>query len=314
MSGRARGIAAACAAAALFGVTTPLAKILLGSTTPLLLAALLYLGAGIGVALQRAVLSSHGGAPAGGDRLVVVAAVVAGGVLAPALQLLGLAHMPAASAALLLNAESALTVVLARAWFGEHIGRRVALGVTLVVAGVVLLSVSDGGGMAVGWAPLAVLAACACWAVDNNLTRRAASVDATWLASAKGFGAGATNLLLCAVVGASRPAPAIVVEALLLGAFGYGISLTLFIHALRALGAARTSGYFALAPFVGAAVALLLGGPAPRWFWPGAALVGCGVLLHLTERHEHPHQHQHGGTTLEHVHAHYPDVEHWHEH
>lgn len=314
MSSRMRGIAAACTAAVLFGVTTPLAKILLGSMTPLLLAALLYFGAGLGVTLQRALRGVRGGAPVGRDRGIVAAAIVAGGVLAPALQLLGLAHMPAASAALLLNAESALTVVLARAWFGEHIGRRVAFGMTLVVAGVILLSASDDGGITMDWAPLAVLAACACWAVDNNLTRRAASVDPTWLASAKGFGAGLTNALLCLVVGTSWPSPRIVVAALLLGAFGYGISLTLFIQALRALGAARTSGYFALAPFVGAGVALLLGGATPRWFWPGALLVAGGVLLHLTERHQHRHQHQHGGTALEHVHAHYPDVEHWHEH
>lgn len=314
MSDGRRGIAYACGAAALFGVTTPLAKLLLADVGPLLLAALLYLGAGLGVAVQRAVGHMRGGAPVGGERRIVLLAILAGGLLAPALQMLGLAHMPAAPAALLLNAESALTVIFARVWFGEHLGRRVSVGLAFVIAGVVLLSQDGDMRLAVGWAPVAVLGACACWAIDNNLTRAAARVDPTWMASAKGFGAGGANLVLAIIVGGSRPGAGTVVAALLLGAFGYGLSLTLFIRALRALGAARTSGYFALAPFVGAAVALLLGGAVPAHFWPGAALVAIGMLLHVTERHVHPHQHQYAGVVQEHEHAHYPDSEHWHDH
>lgn len=314
MSGRVRGIAAACSAAALFGVTTPIAKSLLEQATPLTLATLLYLGAGAGVLLYRLATGASGGAPHGAERKIVAAAIMAGGVLAPTLQLVGLAHMPAASAALLLNAESAFTVLLARWWFREHIGRGLAIGMALVVAGAAVLSFPGSVEVSLSWAPVAVLGACLAWAIDNNLTRQAQDVDPTWLAAAKGVGAGATNLLLCLVIGASWPSLRVALAALLLGALGYGASLILFIRALRALGAARTSGYFALAPFVGAAAALLFGGSSPRWLWLGGGLMAVGVLLHLTEHHEHPHQHQHGGASEEHAHAHFPDTDHRHDH
>ena len=314
MSARRRGIASACAAALLFGVTTPLAKGLLTYASPVLLAALLYLGAGLGVLLYRSVAGITGGAPSRGERRLVAGAVIAGGVLAPALQLVGLAHMPAASAALLLNAESAFTVLIAHWYFREHIGRGLALGMLCVLTASVLLSLPDEVHIAVGWAPLAVLLACLAWAVDNNLSREAGSVDATWFAVAKGAGAGGANLLLCGLSGVQWPGFGVAAQALLLGALGYGASLVLFIHALRNLGAARTSSYFTLAPFVGAGVALILGGDAPRWLLPAAVLMGAGVLMHLLEQHEHPHQHVHGGVAEVHVHGHVPDQEHRHSH
>lgn len=311
-SARTRAIGAACGAAALFGVTTPLAKLLLDSMSPILLAALLYLGAGIGVTIHRHIRGVRGGGPSQAERKLVLGAVLVGGVLAPVSQLIGLAHMSSAGAALLLNAEAVLTVLLARVAFGEHIGRRVAVGMTLVVLGVAALTFEPSASFSLGWAPLSVLAACLFWALDNNLTRKAASADASWLASAKGFGAGITNTLLCLVVGVQWPSLPFVVAALLLGALGYGISLTLFVYALRALGAARTSGYFAIAPFLGAAVSLLLGSTVPKWFWLGALLMSIGVFLHLTEHHDH--EHGHGNDVPAHEHAHFPDAEHWHEH
>ena len=254
------GIPAALAAAVLFGAGTPLAKLLLEHAGPWLLAALLYLGSGLGLWLLRQVRQSPTTQLARGDWLWLAGAVATGGVAGPVLLMTGLTAMPASSAALLLNAEGVFTALLAWFVFKENFDRRIALGMIAIVAGAVVLSWPAEGTVEFAslWPALAVLGACLAWAIDNNLTRKVALSDASWIAMVKGLAAGATNLVVAVSLGAAWPGAAPVLGAALVGFFSYGTSLTLFVVALRHLGTARTGAYFSVAPFFGALMALAL--------------------------------------------------------
>lgn len=305
------GVAAALAAAALFGAGTPMAKQLLGTVDPWLLAGLLYLGSGAGLALWRLLSRAEPVELPADQRGWLAGAVVAGGVLGPLLLMFGLSRMPASGASLLLNAEGVFTALLAWFVFKENFDRRIALGMLAIVAGALVLSWPGEARIGDAWPSLAVLGACAAWAVDNNLTRKVALADATWIASVKGLVAGGVNLALGLAVGASLPSAPWLAGALLLGLAAYGISLTLFVVALRHLGTARTGAYFSVAPFFGAVLAVgWLGEPVTPALLAAGALMAAGVWLHLTEQHAHPHTHQ----AQEHDHEHAHDVHHQHEH
>ena len=306
------GIGQALLAAVLFGASTPLAKALTGAASPLVLAGLLYLGSGLGLLGWRALRRSGGEAPiARADWPWLAGAVLAGGMLGPVLLLSGLAHMPGASAALLLNLEGVFTALIARFVFRENMGARIAFGMALIVAAGALLSWQDSGGLALSAGSLAVTGACLCWALDNNLTRKVSGGDAFTIAALKGWVAGGTNLALGVVFAGTWPPPVQVAGALLLGLVGYGLSLVLFVRALGQLGAARTGAYFSAAPFAGVLVALIVLGERPDPdFWAAAALMAAGVWLHLTERHSHPHTHE----PLRHAHRHVHDAHHQHAH
>jgi drug/metabolite transporter (DMT)-like permease len=315
-SGR-RGVAAACASAFLFGLSTPLSKVLLDTTSPWMLAALLYLGAGLGLAVYRLVTRAPRVRLPRSDMRWFAGAVLAGGVVAPVFLMLGISQMPATGASLLLNSEAVFTVLLAWLLFGEHVGARLVLGMAAIVAGAVLVTVPASADLGAGWAPWAVVAACLCWAVDNNLTRHVSDTDPTWIAMAKGLVAGATNLVLALLLGAQVPAPSTIVLGLLLGFGAFGVSLTLFVVALRNLGTARTGAYFSVAPFIGAVIAVALGEPITGALIAAGMLMGFGVWLHLSEHHEHEHIHSTfgvGQAAVGHTHPHYPDSEHRHQH
>ncbi len=309
-----RGIWPALAAAALFGASTPLVKPLVGELSPILLAGLLYLGSGLGLAAIR-LLRDRGWKASGmapGEWRWLAGAIVFGGMLGPVLLVFGLTRTDAGAASLMLNLEAVFTAVLAWAIFRENADRRIVLGMLLIVAGGAALAWPAAGSRAADGTGLAsIAAACLCWAIDNNLTRRVSGADALFIAGTKGLTAGAVNTGLALSLGASWPAWNTAGAALAVGLAGYGLSLVLFVRALRELGAARTGAYFSTAPFIGAAFAiLLLGEPAPPPFWLAAALMGIGVWLHLSERHEHEHTHE----PLEHAHAHVHDAHHRHEH
>lgn len=304
----------ALGAAALFGGSTPLIKLLVGDASPVALAGLLYLGSGVGLAATR-LLRDRGWRPSGLSRTDwtwFVGAIGFGGILGPVLLVSGLARTGAGAASLLLNLEAVLTAALAWVVFREHADRRIILGMGLIVAGSIALSWPAAGASAddaIG--PLAILGACLCWAIDNNLTRRVSASDALFIAGAKGLAAGSVNLGLALALGQALPAQPIAGAAMLVGWLGYGVSLALFVRALRDLGTSRTGAYFSTAPFVGAALSIaLLGEPTPPSFWLAAILMGVGVWLHLTESHEHAHQHE----ALSHGHAHVHDAHHPHDH
>jgi drug/metabolite transporter (DMT)-like permease len=304
----------ALAAAALFGASTPLVKLLVGELPTLLLAGLLYLGSGLGLAVIR-LLRDRGWKPSGlatGEWRWLAGAIVFGGLLGPVLLVFGLTRTDAGAASLMLNLEAVLTAVLAWVIFKENADRRIVFGMLLIVAGGAVLAWPAADSATPDWiGPLAIAAACLCWAIDNNLTRRVSGSDALFIAGAKGWTAGVVNTSLALLLGASLPAWPAAGAAMAVGLVGYGLSLVLFVRALRGLGTARTGAYFSTAPFIGAAIAiLLLGEPTPAPFWLAAGLMGAGVWLHLTERHAHTHTH----APLEHTHQHVHDAHHQHEH
>jgi drug/metabolite transporter (DMT)-like permease len=315
----------ALAAAALFGAGTPIAKFLLQDIEPAMLAGLLYLGSGIGLLVARATgrivraAGSHTPLPVRQpfDRAHagwLAAAIASGGVVAPLLLMWGLSQSSAASASLLLNAESVLTTLLAALLFAEHVGRRVWLASLVMLAAGALLSWSPDATSSFSLSPgaLAVIGACFFWGLDNNFTRRIAGGDATTIAMVKGLCAGVVNLLLALAVtrAVSWPPFTAVAGALLLGALAYGASLVLYVKALRHLGSARTAAHFATAPFVGAGIALLMGEPAAPAFLIALVLMALATWLVLTERHVHSHRHE----ALAHSHEHVHDEHHHHGH
>ncbi len=308
------GVTAALLAALLFGAGTPLAKLLLADLSPWLLAGLLYLGSGIGLTLYRLLRRAPAVHLEPGEWPWFAGAVVSGGIVAPVLLMVGLSGMPASGASLLLNAEGVFTALLAWFAFRENFDRRIALGMMAILAGALLLSWPADAGFDVRfsglWPALAILGACFAWGIDNNLTRKVSLNDASWIASRKGMVSGLVNLALAIALGSSMPAPAKVASAMLIGLLAYGVSLALFVVALRHLGTARTGAYFSVAPFFGALLALTLGEPLT---WPLAIaglLMAFGIWLHLSERHEHLHAH----LVMEHDHEHEHDDHHKHEH
>ena len=256
---RNRGVQAALLAAVLFGAGTPVAKLLLGDVSPWLLAGLLYCGSGLGLGLLRLIRRSPAVRLHRHELPPLVGAVLFGGVIGPVLLMLGLSNMPASGASLLLNAEGVFTAALAWWVFKENFDRRIALGMLAIVAGAVILSVPSGANLGSPWPALAVLGACIAWGLDNNLTRKLALHDATWLAFVKGAVAGPVNLLLAFTLGAQLPAPWSVAAAMTVGFFAYGVSLVLFIVGMRHLGTARAGAYFATPRSSG-----------PSWRWPSA--------------------------------------------
>lgn len=301
-------------AAALFGASTPFAKALVGNVSPVLLAGMLYIGSGLGLSLIRLV-RDRGWQPSGlqpREWPWLLGAIGFGGILGPIALMFGLTHTSGAAASLLLNLEAVLTAVLAWVVFKENTDRRIVFGMAVIVAGGVLLSWPQGDiGGTQGLGSLAIVGACLCWAIDNNLTRNVSASDAVFIAGCKGLVAGAVNIALAIALGAELPSTGAIASALLLGLFGYGVSLVMFVLALRGLGSSRTGAYFSTAPFIGAAVALLVFHEQTNGlFWIAAALMGLGVWLHLTERHSHEHTHE----LLEHSHRHVHDEHHRHAH
>ena len=304
----------ALCAAALFGASTPLAKHFGLGLSPILLAGLLYLGSGLGLGMVRLIRDrgwQHSGLTPH-EWPWLLGAILFGGILGPVALMYGLTRTAAATASLMLNLESVLTAVIAWLVFRENADRRIVLGMIAIVLGGVVLSWSDGAGASHDWTgPLAVALACLCWGIDNNLTRKVSASDAVFIAGIKGLIAGLVNTGLAVYLGAQWPATAQLMPILLVGFLGYGISLVLFVLALRGLGSARTGAYFSTAPFLGAALAVLaMGESVSIAFWVASALMAVGVWLHLTERHAHEHQHE----ATEHGHWHVHDEHHQHEH
>jgi drug/metabolite transporter (DMT)-like permease len=347
-----RGVLSALLAAALFGLSAPLGKLLLGHVPPQLLAGLLYLGAGMGLSLVRLVRPRRPGESEPplrrNDAPLLAGVILFGGVLGPLLLLLGLSRVSALTGSLLLNLEAPFTMALA-VLFGEHLGRRAALAGLLVVGGSALLGLGSGawGGQTVG--ALAIAGACLSWGLDNNLTQRLSSKDPIVIVQWKTLGAGLFAVPLALLMGARLPSAPLCGAALALGLFSYGASIVLDVWALRLLGAAREAPLFATAPFVGALAAIPLLGDRPRLLDLAAcALMVAGVWLLIREKHGHlhhhdavdhehahthddphhqhahpdgqapppgvPHSHPHHHDALEHDHPHVPDLHHRHKH
>jgi drug/metabolite transporter (DMT)-like permease len=308
------GVPLALGSAAFFGATPPLSKLLLDTVNPFMLAAILYLGAGIGLGLYSLVRGQTSGsqeAPlTAKDMPWLALAIGMGGVIGPVLLMFGLTLTTASSSSLLLNLEGLATMGIAWLVYRENVDRRLFLGALAILAGAALLS-WEGQGVAFNMGALLVAGACLAWGLDNNFTRKISATDPVTIAMLKGLVAGVVNLGLGFLTGAALPEFSVMFWAGTLGLFGIGVSLVMFIFALRHLGTARTGAYYSLAPFIGAVLAItVLGEPLTLKLLIAAALMALGLWLHLSERHEHEHEHE----VLEHEHSHSHDEHHQHKH
>jgi drug/metabolite transporter (DMT)-like permease len=341
-------------AAALFGISTPLAKVLLGSVPPVTLASLLYLGSGVGLTLLlllRRLVGKRQKSEASltrKDAPWLAGAIVFGGVLAPIISMVSLRGTPASTASLLLNFESVATTLIALLAFKENIGKRVAFAVALITLSSVVLSwdFSNRWGFSLG--ALGIILACVCWGIDNNLTRSISSKNPYSIVAVKGLGAGLFSLCLSLASGNRLPDLRIALLAMLLGFFSYGLSIVLFVLAMRNLGSARTSAFFGAAPFIGALLSFVVFGSIPDlMFIIALPIMLFGTILLLKDNHAHYHAHEpvvhehkhthndghhnhahedipgfenishshvHGHNALLHRHAHTPDINHRHVH
>ncbi len=310
------GVIYAALAAVLFGASTPFAKLLLGTTEPVLLAALLYLGSGISLSIWLLLTNKFAAKTKEAnlkkaDLPWLGGAILAGGIIAPILLLFGLNLTTASTASLLLNLEGVLTAVLAWFVFKENFDRRIAFGMLFITIGGVVLSWAGKPEIGLPWGILLIVGACLMWAIDNNLTRKVSAVNPLQIAALKGLVAGVVNLIIALIIGAKLPNGFSIAAAGIVGLFGYGISLSCFVLALRHIGTARTGAYFSLAPFVGALISIaFLGDSLTVSFIVAAVLMAIGVYFHLTEQHEHGHIH----LPFEHDHKHTHDEHHQHEH
>ncbi len=343
-------VISALAAAILFGASTPIAKYFIGGNSPILIAGLLYSGSGIGLMLIKIIRDRGWKKPqlTKSEYGWLAGAIFFGGILAPVLLMYGLSQTSSASASLLLNLEAVLTSVIAWVVFRENADRRIVVGMILIVFGGLILSLPHGGTSKSDGVLgiLAIVAACLCWAIDNNLTRKVSASDSFFIAGSKGLVAGVVNISLALWLCSSMPHTMMIAIILLCGFLGYGLSLLLFILALRGLGTSRTGAYFSVAPFIGAAIAIVIFNESVNLlFWLALLFMAIGVWMHLTEIHEHEHthdeefhehyhihdehhQHEHdfvlhnkSGHThphqhdrMSHSHHHYPDVNHLHRH
>ncbi|HHE51514.1 MAG TPA: DMT family transporter [Candidatus Acetothermia bacterium] len=341
---------AALFAAGLFGLSAPLAKLLLGTIDPLPLASLLYLGAGLGLAGYILVARIFVKRPSEearlerGDLPWLAGATLSGGVIAPILLLYGLRTTPAATASLILTFEIVATGLIAATVFGEFIGRWTWGAILTVSGGTVLLTLRPGASWEISAGAALIVAACVLWGLDNNLTRHISLRDPKRIVLIKGLAAGGVSLALA--LGLHKPFPegSGILLGLLLGSLSYGISIALFVRALRGLGAARTGALFGTAPFIGAAVSFALFRELPPvTFFISLPLlaIGAGILFrephahvhshlplththahtHTDGHHAHPHRdpitrhsHRHTHTDLRHSHPHRPDTHHRHRH
>lgn len=342
------GVPLAFGSAVLFGTLTPLSKLLVAGTDAQLLAGILYLGAGLGLAIVHMARRAFGVQPPEAplqraDMPWLAAIVISGGIFGPVLLMAGLSSANAATSSLLLNLEGLATMAIAWLVFRENVDARLLAGAGAILLGAVVLS-WKGRGLSADSGALLIVGACLAWGIDNNLTRKLSFADPVLIAMSKGLAAGSVNVLLALARNIAIPGSITLGAALILGFFGVGLSLVLFILALRHLGTARTGAYFSLAPFIGALTAIFVLHEAFTVQLPVAGLLmAAGLWLHLSERHQHehghriqehehghdhdehhqhvhdgepeePHSHRHTHSELTHAHPHYPDTHHRHTH
>jgi drug/metabolite transporter (DMT)-like permease len=309
-----RGTLYALGSAILFGASPPFAKLLVPSAGPLLVATLLYLGAGIALSGARLVPGLRRMEEAQlrtADLPLIGAIMLFGGILGPVLMLWGLSRISGVLGSLLLNLEAPFTAMLGVLFFGDYLGSRGWLATGLVIAGAAVLSGVPNGLNSDVLGTLAIVGACISWALDNNVTQRLSLRDPVAVARAKALGAGACMLALVGIRGDPLPTVWLVAQTLCLGFASYGLSLVLAVHAMRLLGAARQAAFFASAPFVGALLSIPVLGERPSSEVAAAgALIVAGLFLLLSERHAHWHEHK----EMDHDHVHVRDDHHDHAH
>lgn len=275
-------------AAALYALNSPLSKLLLTNISSAMMAGLLYLGAGIGLVIVRLVQKGagveHKETPLARADLPYTVAMVVLDIAAPLSLMAGLTMTTAANASLLNNFEIVATSLIALVIFKEKISGRLWAAISLVTLASIILSIEDAGSFQFSFGSLFVLLACVCWGFENNCTRKISDKDPLEIVVIKGFGSGIGSLVIAFAIGERLPQFRYILCALLLGFVAYGLSIFFYIYAQRTLGAAKTSAYYAVAPFIGVLLSLLILHEAPRpSFWIALVIMAAGAYLASTE-------------------------------
>ena len=295
-------------AAIFFGASAPIAKLLLGDTAPIFLAAFLYIGSGTGIALVKLTQRMRSKDAEAGikppDIKWLAGAIISGGILAPIVLMISLQNTPASTASLLLNFEGVGTTLIALLFFKESIGRRAWTAIIVITMASVFLSTDFKSGFGLSLGALGIILACVLWGADNNLTRNISGKDPLAIVAWKGLVAGTFSFFLALLLGNPFPAVKTILGTLILGFVSYGLSTILFIRSMRGLGAARTSALYGMAPLAGVLLSIFIFGEFPSFLFILAAILMIGgALLLINENHSHTHVH----TALIHEHSHRRD-------
>ena len=284
-----KGIFYAILAATLYAINAPLSKLVLGVAPPVIMAGLLYLGAGVGMCIP-AVLKRLAEKPAftntlGRDDLKYTLYMILLDVAAPICLLIGLKHTTAESASLLNNFEIVATALIAMSVFGEKISRRLWLGIVCVTASCILLSVDSTSGLGLSVGALFILLACVCWGVENNCTRKLSEKDPLQIVIIKGIFSGSTSLAIGLIYGERLADLYMILAILAIGFVAYGMSIFFYVHAQRLAGAARTSAYYAIAPFIGVILSIAIFREMPKYtFFIALAVMCVGAWLSSSDK------------------------------
>jgi len=348
-----KGASLAVGAALLFGLGVPLAKQLLSAIAAPMVSALFYLGSAAALCVGWITARTINPklrlkqAPLRRQHIPWLAgSIICGGIFAQFLEIYGISLIPASEASLLLNLEAVFTVTVALVLFREHAGRNFIAGTVLLIAGAIILTAGPGWRFSLSLGSLCLIFACLGWSMDNNLTRHISHANPVFPVMIKGLVSGLILLGIALSLHSKLPSTMLALQAMAVGAMSYGLSLVLYVLAMRYLGAARTGAYFCTAPFVGAGASIFfLHEPVSMSFVLSAALMAIGLFLHFTENHDHlhvhepithehehvhdehhrhqhessdpdnePHSHIHTHEALEHAHPHMPDIHHRHDH
>ena len=308
----------AISAAALYAINIPLSKVLLEFVPPTMMAAFLYLGAGIGLFLYGRATKEQGEKLTKAELPYTIGMIVLD-IAAPILLMLGLGSTNSANASLLNNFEIVSTSLIAFLIFREKLSKRLTFAILLVTAASIALSFEGEGSFKFNIGSLLVLGAACCWGLENNCTRMISNKSSVQITTIKGIFSGLGSLIVALTVGEKIPSPVLIAAVLLLGFVAYGLSINFYIKAQKNLGAAKTSAYYSIAPFLGVLFGVLLLRERPGMqFYIGLAIMIAATVLMIkdtislqhTHEHHHIHTHEHRHGELVHSHEH----EHIHSH
>ena len=302
-------------AAALYALSAPVGKVLLDHAGAAMMAAFLYLGAGLGLAFWGRIVPDREASPITRQDLPYILGMILLDIAAPILLMLGLQRTGSANASLLNNFEIVATSLIAWLLFREKLSRRLSFAIVLVTFASIVLGYEGSESLRFGAGSALVLAAACCWGLENNCTRMLSSCSSVQITTIKGIFSGLGSLLVALILGEGLPAPVWIGAILVLGFVAYGLSINFYIKAQKDLGAAKTSAYYSIAPFLGALFGVVLLGERPdlRFFLGLAVMVAATALMvfdtislqHTHEHaHTHTHEHSHGGTVHTHAHTH----------
>ena len=309
-------------AAALYAINIPFSKMLLVHVQPTMMAAFLYLGAGFGLMLYGMITREREHSePLTRAELPYTIGMIVLDIAAPILLMWGLQRTNSANASLLNNFEIVATSLIAFFVFKEALSKRLVLAIALVTSASIALSFEGEGSFRFNEGSLLVLGAACCWGLENNCTRMLSSKSSVQITTIKGVFSGLGSLVVALITGENIPGVLWIVLVLLLGFVAYGLSINFYIKAQKDLGAAKTSAYYSVAPFLGVIFGLVLLGERPGiQFYLGLVLMVAATVLMvkdtiaLQHTHEHIHTHCHEHHHGELVHTHVHDHAHTHTH